>query len=198
MAGNEFCLSTSISLIRRARALEPDAWDVLTRLYGPPIYRWARKAGLQCQDAADIVQNVFVSVWRGLPAFVVDRPDSSFRGWLRVITRNAVREWGRRRETMIVPAELVDALAAPGESSDMLLAGAVAGGADDIFSNLTHEALELVRGTVDARTWEAFWKSTMEDVPVADVAASLEMSPAAVRQAKYRILCRLRELLADR
>ncbi len=199
MAGGEFGLSTSISLIRRARALEPDAWDLLTRLYGPLIYGWARKTGLQTEDAADILQNVFVSVWRGLPAFVADRPDSSFRGWLRVITRNAVREWGRRRETMIVPAAMVDALAVPGESSDVLLAGVAASGAeDDIFSNLTHQALELVRGTVDVRTWEAFWKSAIEDVPVADVAVSLEMSPAAVRQAKYRILCRLRELLADR
>lgn len=197
IVGGEFGLSTSISLIRRARALEPDAWDVLTRLYGPLIYSWARKTGLQSQEAADILQNVFVSVWRGLPSFVTERPDSSFRGWLRVITRNAVHEWGRRRETFVVSHALVEGLAAPGDGSDVLSESAVQG-RDDIFSDLTHQALELVRGTVDERTWDAFWKSTMEDVPVGEVAARLDMSPAAVRQAKYRILCRLRELLADR
>ncbi|MDX1970154.1 MAG: sigma-70 family RNA polymerase sigma factor [Planctomycetaceae bacterium] len=169
---------------------------MLTRLYGPLIYSWARKSGLTSEDAADVLQNVFVSVWRGLPAFTADRPESSFRGWLRVITRNAVREWARRGETLILAQAAMERVADPGMSADADIG--MAEGADDLFSNLTNRALAMVRSTVDERTWSAFWKSTMDDIPVADVAAQLELSPAAVRQAKYRVLCRLRELLADR
>lgn len=188
-------LTTSLTLIRRARAMEPGAWDVLTRLYGPLIYSWARKTGLQSDDAADVLQNVFVSIWRGLPTFVVDRPDCSFRGWLRVITSNAVREWGRRRPTMIVADAHLEHLAMPADSSADFGAGP---SDDELFSELTHHALQIVRQTVDARTWDAFWKSTMDEQSVPEVAALLGLSPAAVRQAKYRVLCRLRDLLADR
>jgi RNA polymerase sigma-70 factor (ECF subfamily) len=198
MADGGLGFSTSSSLVRRAQALEPDAWNVLTRLYGPLIYGWARKSGLQREDAADVLQNVFVSVWRGLPTFTMDRPDASFRGWLRIITRNAVRESARRRETLIVSAVLVDGLSAPADSNVVLDDDREETAAEDLFSHLTHQALQMVRETVDARTWDAFWQATVDEVPVVDIAAALEMSPAAVRQAKYRILCRLRELLADR
>jgi hypothetical protein len=37
----------------------------------------------------------------------------------------------------------------------------------------------------------------MDEQPVGDVAAVLMMTAAAVRQAKYRVLVRLRTLLAD-
>ncbi|MBI1348707.1 sigma-70 family RNA polymerase sigma factor [bacterium] len=197
MAGGDFGLSTSVSLIRRARAMESDAWDVLTRLYGPLIYGWARKTGLQSEDAADVLQTVFLSVWRGLSAFKLDRPDASFRGWLRIITTNAIRESWRHRGTLILPVTQAEGLAASSDSA-ILFSEEWDGTHDDMFSALTHQALELVRGTVDTRTWEAFWKSTLEEIPVIDVAETLGMSSAAVRQAKYRVLCRLRELLADR
>lgn len=197
MGGGHFEPSTSISLIRRARALEPEAWDVLTRLYGPLIYGWARKSGLQAEDAADILQTVFVSVWRGLPAYAADRPDSSFRGWLRIITRNALASWGRERRVKSVPSGRLDASSPPMHTLARAEADASDIQEDDLFSDLTHQALEIVRQTVDARTWEAFWKVTVEEQEVAEVAAALGMSPPAVRQAKYRVLCRLREMLAD-
>lgn len=191
-------LSTSLSLIRRVKALEGDAWESLTQLYGPLIYSWARKTGLQSQDAADVLQTVFINVWRGMARFTLEREDASFRGWLRIITTNAVREWARRQETLIIPTELAENIIAPSDESNSEHSGVVVDRADDLFQNLTYRAMELVRGTVDARTWDAFWKTTIEDVPAIDVAAASQMSVPAVRQAKYRVLCRLRELLADR
>ena len=198
MSDSARSLSTSLSLIRRVKALDGDAWESLTQLYGPLIYGWARRSGLQSQDAADILQTVFVSVWRGMTKFTLERENASFRGWLRVITANAVREWGRRRETLIIPAAQAANIMAPGDESDGECSEPGLGGADDMFQNLTHRAMELVRNTVDVKTWDAFWKTTIEDVPVMDVAAATQMSAPAVRQAKYRVLCRLRELLADR
>ena len=50
--------STSSSLLERARAKDPQAWERLCRVYGPVVYHWARNAGLQDQDAADIGQKV--------------------------------------------------------------------------------------------------------------------------------------------
>src|SRR5262249_3947756 len=138
MALGEFSLSTSKSLIHRARGMDADAWNVLTRLYGPLIYGWARRAGLQSEDAADILQNVFVSVWRGLPRFHIDRPESSFRGWLRVITRNAMSEWGRRRQALVLSGSALNGLEAARGVSDRAVAPDDS--AEEMFSGLTHQA----------------------------------------------------------
>jgi len=67
----------------------------------------------------------------------------------------------------------------------------------DAGQSLAHRALRLVRENIDERTWDAFWRTAIQDQPAVDVAVELEMSAQAVRQAKYRVLCRLRRLLAD-
>jgi len=89
--------STSFTLLQRVRALDPEAWHALSRLYGPLVYRWARQSGLQPQDASDVAQNVFVSILRGISRFSLEGPEATFRGWLWTITRNAVREFARRQ-----------------------------------------------------------------------------------------------------
>ena len=48
--------STSSSLLMRVKGRDPDAWQRLVNLYGPLVYRWAREAGLQDSDAADVMQ----------------------------------------------------------------------------------------------------------------------------------------------
>lgn len=50
---------TSSSLIRAILARDPQAWSRFAQLYGPVVYRWVRQWGLQENDAADVVQEVF-------------------------------------------------------------------------------------------------------------------------------------------
>ena len=96
MTSSALSISTSVSLIRRVQAFEPGAWDVRLRLYVPLVYCFALRGGLQRQDAADLVQTVFLSVWRDISKVTLDRPDASFCNWLRTITRGALIERRRR------------------------------------------------------------------------------------------------------
>ena len=57
--------------------------------------------------------------------------------------------------------------------------------------------MELVRAGVEDRTWQAFWRVTVDGRPVADVADELGMTALAVYKAKYRVLRRIREELGD-
>jgi RNA polymerase sigma-70 factor (ECF subfamily) len=57
--------------------------------------------------------------------------------------------------------------------------------------------LDLVRGEFENRTWEAFWRTAVEDRPARDVADELGMSVLAVYKAKSRVLRRLRQELGD-
>jgi len=60
---------------------------------------------------------------------------------------------------------------------------------------LVNTVLDLIRTEFEDRTWQAFWLATVEGRSSSMVAESLEMTPAAVRQAKSRVLRRLREEL---
>ncbi|HVW02046.1 MAG TPA: sigma-70 family RNA polymerase sigma factor [Planctomycetaceae bacterium] len=177
------------------RALDPQAWETLSRLYGPLVYRWARQCGLQPQDAADVAQNVFVSILRGIARFSIEGPQATFRGWLWTITRNAVREFARKEGRHPVATGGSEAqhtlLELPAED-ELKLAWD-----QDVLPNLTHRALRIVRESTEPHNWEAFWRTTALGESAVEVAEALQMTPPAVRQAKYRVLCRLRDLLAD-
>ena len=125
--------STSLSLIRRTQAVETGAWETVVRLYGPLIYGWGRRMGLQSQDAADLTQTVFLSVWRGLPGFTFDRPDASFRGWLRTIAQNAVRARGRRKPSEILIGERLEDV--PDAALELTITGAAS---DPMFGTLAN------------------------------------------------------------
>jgi RNA polymerase sigma-70 factor (ECF subfamily) len=57
--------------------------------------------------------------------------------------------------------------------------------------------VELVRGEFEERTWQAFWLTVIDGRSTAAVAAQTGVTPAAVRQARSRILRRLKEEVGD-
>ena len=81
---------TSLTLLQRLRANEPDAWRTTVHLYSPLLYQWCARAGLQGADADDVTQEVFRAAATHLESFRRDRAGDTFRGWLRVITRNMI------------------------------------------------------------------------------------------------------------
>jgi RNA polymerase sigma-70 factor (ECF subfamily) len=58
--------ATSTSLIRRVKDRDDEAWERLLDLYVPLVYSWCRRSGMQTEDAADVVQEVFRAVLRGI------------------------------------------------------------------------------------------------------------------------------------
>src|SRR5262249_57661610 len=67
-------------------------------LYRARVLFWCRRGGLAAEDAEDVAQDVFAAVARRLDGFRRDRPGDTFRGWLRVITRNELLLHHRRRQ----------------------------------------------------------------------------------------------------
>src|SRR5262249_38378739 len=135
---------TSLSLLQRARGNEPDAWARIVALYGPLVHSWGRRAGLGAEDAADVAQEVFASAAAHLADFRRDRPGDTFRGWLRVIARNAILAHHRRADHKARGAGGSEALQRLQEMADPL-----ATSADDETAEvdgLYRRAVERVRG----------------------------------------------------
>jgi RNA polymerase sigma-70 factor (ECF subfamily) len=187
--------ATSRSLLARVRANEPEAWEHLVHLYGPLVLSWCRGKGLQDQDVADIFQEVFQAVVTHVGSFRKERQGDTFRGWLRRITQNKVRDHFRKRQRQAQgeggssAQERLAQLAEPSPAEDDR--------APEEECGLFARALELIRGEFEERTWSAFWRTAVEGWSPKDVAVELSMSPGAVRVAKSRVLHRLREELGD-
>ena len=188
--------STSSSLIAAARARDPEAWRRLARLYGPLVYGWARRNGLQSEDASDITQEVFRKVHGALGRFEHEKPTKRFRAWLRMITRNEILQHFRRQANRPQAPGGTDAqqtLQQIPEQSPCELDES----REDQQARLVQRALDLVRPEFEPRTWQAFLDFTLSDRTAADVANELGMSQQAVYQAKYRVLKRLHDMLVD-
>jgi RNA polymerase sigma-70 factor (ECF subfamily) len=183
---------TSLSLLERVRTHDQDAWRRLVAVYGPLVYGWCLRAGLQPADAADVGQEVFTAVARAIGTFRRDREGDSFRGWLFTITRNKLRD--RTAAPGVVGTGGSDAQRRLGGLPADLEPDEPAG---PETAALCRRALEAVRSEFEASTWTAFWRAHVEGDAPADIAADLGLTPNAVYLAKSRVLRRLREEFAS-
>ena len=196
-ATSESSSSTSTSLLGRVKSRDPDAWERFVKLYSPLVYRWARQGGLQESDASDLAQEVFGVVAMRIDDFRRDRPGDSFRGWLWGITNNKLKEFFRR--------QAADPQAFGGTDAQLHLndlAGEPPPDSTDSAAlepdiTLMHRVIGLIQEEFEEKTWRAFWLTTVDQRKSADVAEELGMTPKAVRQAKYRVLRRIRLELDD-
>ncbi|SFH57327.1 RNA polymerase sigma factor [Planctomicrobium piriforme] len=197
MSTGSTSFSTSLSLIRRVQARDPESWDLLAKLYGPLVYRWCRVAGLSPVDAPDVVQNVFLLLFRKLDRFSPEHPQASFRGWLWTVTRNAILEYRRKQSRHPSAVGGSAAFHELQQQAEEILSDELRDPEQDEGA-LLQRALRVIEDSVDKTTWLAFWRSAVRDEPAREIAADLGVTAHSIRQAKYRILCRLRELLADK
>jgi len=185
--------STSTGLLDRVRAKDAEAWRRLAQLYAPLVYSWCRHFDVRLEDTADIVQEVFVAVHSRIADFRHDRPGDTFRGWLWMITRNKIRDHHRASVKVFEAKGGTDAQRRLMElpESEPHVQDTTSG--IDKSKNLFLARLESVRAEFEQRTWDAFWRATIEEESTKDIAAELDMTVNAVRKAKCRVLRRLRD-----
>jgi RNA polymerase sigma-70 factor (ECF subfamily) len=181
--------STSSSLLLRLRQPGDQAgWQRFVDLYTPLLYYWACRMGLPAPDAADLVQDVFVTLVQKLPQFEYDSR-KSFRSWLRTITENRWRDRQRRRAT--VPHSAGAAPLADVAVSD----DAAALWEGEYRQFLLARAAQVMQAEFQPATWKACWALVVEGKTGAEVAAELGMTLDAVYAARSRVLRRLRREL---
>ncbi|MBX3411452.1 MAG: sigma-70 family RNA polymerase sigma factor [Pirellulales bacterium] len=167
------------------------AWQEFVALYGPVVYGFARKRGLQDADAADLMQDVMRSISGAIGRLEYDRNQGTFRGWLFTITRNKVFNFlsARRHRPQ-----------GSGDSATNRLLSNTAEEADgtDVWEmeyqrRLASIAMDRVKGEFQEKTWRAFWLTAVEGVTAPEAAQQLGLSTGATYVAKSRVLARLKE-----
>ena len=188
--------STDSSLLARATPHDPDAWKKLVAWSGPLVFFWCRKAGLNKEDREDVFQDVFLKVHRRLEEFDHDGLGATFRGWLLIITRNALVDLARRRLNVPKPLGGAAAYKALATRAEEVLPDSEANHAEARKQALSRAVMQL-RGEFSEVTWKAFWRTAVDGLTSPEVAAELSLSADAVRKARSRVLARLRSEFGD-
>ena len=184
---------TRATLLARLKDSEDgDAWTEFVHLYGPVVYGFARKRGLQDSDAADMVQEVLRSVARNADRMEYDPKRGTFRGWLYTVTRNKIYNFlsaQRRRPRAAGDASSQERLESYADPSNE----AEAEWELEYQRRLSSKAMDRVKHEFQPATWQAFWATAVEGRQALEVGAALKMTTGAVYVAKSRVLARLRD-----
>jgi RNA polymerase sigma factor (sigma-70 family) len=111
-----------------------------------------------------------------------------FRHWLTTVTRNACMDFYNGDESQRYKPLLDD----PPVREDLERTLD-----DQARTELLHIALEQVRTQVSPRDYAIFRRRVFDRIPAATVAQEQGMSVAAVDQAKYRVMTKLREIIEE-
>lgn len=192
--------ATRLSLIARIRQDDGAAWNELVSLYSPLVAFWCRRRGMMEADVRDIQQEVFFAVSRSIERYQPTESNGSFRAWLWALSRNKIVDALRTQQRFPNATGGSTALQAVRNVADEGIPEHL----DDSdvaersqFAELVHRALEQVRAEFEPRSWQAFWRTSLDGLAVAVVAQELAMSQATVRQHRSRILRRLRQQLGE-
>ncbi len=186
-------LATRSSMIFDLKEFSPERWNNFVLVYTPLLNFWMRKKNVPASAEDDILQESLQSIFAGIGNFERDSSKGKFRGWLRTIVQRRVADYFRSLPPdQGAPQEVLDALVTP-EQKD----ASEVEGEQQALNEVKARAMELVRQSTAEKTWQMFWLSTVEEVPTSEIAKQFDVTTAAVRVAKQRVLKRLKELMVD-
>lgn len=179
-------------ILRLPNAADAAAWDEVVAIYGPLVFRLARRRGLQIADADDLVQDVFAAVAKQIEAWLERTDRGRFRAWVLRIARNiAVNRLSRMPlgGAAIGGDWVCDFVETPVRQSELSNQFDL-----EFQREVFRWAAVQVRTVVSESTWQAFQLTHVDEVPIADAAGQLGISIGAVYIARNRVMKRLREL----
>lgn len=182
------------------------AWQRFHDRYQPLLLAFAKRIGLNDDDARELVAETLACFVEQYPNGFYEREKGRLRDWLKGVLRNfAHRQWQKRQiEARHAPAVLRESRSATG--------GGTLGGhgdgewgehdVDEAYErewrlDLLDQALTLLRRESNIDAFQAFDLSARKGCPAAEVAAHLNMNVNAVYVAKHRMLKRLGEIARE-
>ncbi len=186
--------STRATLFLRLRnRADSLSWHQFHARYGELIYKYARGRGASAVDAEDIVQDVEMYLFKAMDGFVYDASKGRFRSYLRVAVLHAMKRRAGQaaRQGEPLDPQTFDYLAAQREAES-----------DERWErewqlHRLRWALRSIARDVEPSTLKAFQLHVLEGKSAIATAQELQMTRAAVYQAKSRICRRLKERLDE-
>ncbi len=178
-------------LVQQAQNGEMEAFRQLVDLYKIKIYRLAYDLTGNGMDAEDLSQDVFIKAFRSLSSF---RGDSKFGTWLYRITVNTCLDHRSKKSlSMVTPISTTqnEEEHAPYEhpSSGVLPDQAAE-------SSLIQKNIELALEQLSPREKTVFMLRHYHDLPLKEIAETLNISLGSVKTLLFRAIKRLQNELS--
>ncbi len=190
---------TSPTLLRRTADWgDHAAWREFVARYDPLIQSWCREYRLDDDLARDVSQLFWIELADKMRSFRYD-PSRRFRGWLRRCFHwravDAIRErsreeqgvrslddpaWAHVEGLLLAVDQFDDEAEEPAQRRLLLL-------------DVAEQAQAAVREKVHERSWEVFWRISIDGWTTRETASALNMSYLAAHAAHKRVLDRLAE-----
>jgi len=163
-------------------------WGIFVDRYGPIICGFARNAGLPSGEADDIMQNVLFNFFKVADRFEYDPSKGRFRGYLKRITLNAIRQRYRKKQVGNLDTHGMNIAEDPRDDLEAVFDREWA-------EHLLSEAMTEARPNFEPKTWEAFELYGRRGMSAQRAAERLDMTPESVRHAKSRVMKAVREIV---
>ncbi|MBI1798928.1 MAG: sigma-70 family RNA polymerase sigma factor [Candidatus Eisenbacteria bacterium] len=187
MKTTDYRTESDEDLVKLAQNRDTRAFDELVERYRDRVYRLSFKILRHEDDAAEALQDAFLSAYRGLPKF---KAESTFSTWLyRIVTNAALMKYRRRREGHV---SLEQSQSSGGDADPIQLEDWSALPVDELLNDELREVMQ--RGVdllpEDLRT--VFLLRDDQELSNAEVARSLDLSVPAVKSRLHRARLLLR------
>ena len=179
--------TTRCSLLLRIRdPRDRKAGGEFDALYRPMLLTFARALGLDVADAEDVVQHCMLAITKHIRAFDYDPKNGRFKGWLRTLVNNRVRNMRRVR---VAHQQKTGDFERPQNCEPL---------PEDRFEELWIQqhlrfALGQIREEVEDASFQAYRRYVMNGEPVSKVCSELNLNANQLYAIKFRISRKLHE-----
>jgi len=177
-------------LVGRAQGGDTRAFDELVRRYREKVYRLAFKILRHEGDAAEALQDAFLSAFRGLKNF---KAESTFSTWLyRIATNASLMKYRKRRDDHVSLEQSqsrnadAEALEVPDWSTQPV---------DELLNAELRLVMQEARDRLPEELRTVFVLRDEEGLSNAEVSETLDLSVAAVKSRLHRARLSLRDRL---
>lgn len=178
------------ALVRLAQNDDSRAFDELVRRYQDRVYRLSYKILRHEDDAAESLQDAFLSAYRGIKKFKVE---STFSTWLyRIATNAALMKYRKRRDGHV---SLEQSQSGNDDAEALQLPDWTTQPLKELLDAETREVMEEGIAKLPEELRTVFVLRDVEELSNSEVAEVLELTVAAVKSRLHRARILLRDRL---
>ena len=187
---------TRLSLLRRLQNGQDEAaWGEFHEIYRPVLTRMVAAVGLPANDQQDVVQEIWIAIFKGIDKYEPRSHSFAFRGWLAKIAKNTAinyltRKTPQRTEPIADGAILTDRTT----TKEVLDAQ----WDREYQRQVLQWAALRVASRVSQATFQAFWRTVVDGENVETVAKELGMTAGSLYVSRGRIMATLKREVESR
>ena len=175
---------TTAALSKKLADSHDPAWNWFVQTYGPQIYAYARKSGASAEDSADVMQQTFIGVARGVSKFEYQGA-GSFSAFVFAIARFRLADlW---RNSARTPrgiggsdnAVSIQTIPDRSVTSDPAVL--------PLPTQTIQQALDCLNSQFESRTIQIALAVIMHERPAKDIASEFNCAASTVRVAVFRV-----------